>query len=147
MLAKKSIEGGENLDDIPDSMRQLLAMQAIESGRPFPRQLMGRPEGPIPQYGSGGMLMNGDPNGTGKVGECLLIALLTLLTHTSSHPSLHLPFPEHRNLASRGSERYGPRHLLLSRQGLPDLLHQQRFCWLQDRVSIRLHKEHTIGAG
>jgi hypothetical protein len=71
MIAKKSIDGSEDIDNIPDSMRQFLAMQAIESGRPFPRQLMGRPGGPVAPYGSGGMLMNGDPNGTGKVGESL----------------------------------------------------------------------------
>lgn len=68
MLAKKSIETGEDCDSIPESMRQLLAMQAMESGRPFPRQLLGR-GGPIAQYGSGGMLVNGDPSATGKVGK------------------------------------------------------------------------------
>ena len=68
MLAKKSIDGSEDIDGIPESMRQLLAMQAMEAGRPFPRQLMGRPGGPMAQYGSGGMLMNGDPNASGKVG-------------------------------------------------------------------------------
>ncbi len=67
MIAKKSMDGGEDLENIPDSMRQLLAMQAIEAGRPFPRQLMGRPGAPMVPYGNGGMLMNGDPNGTGKV--------------------------------------------------------------------------------
>jgi hypothetical protein len=69
MLAKKSIETGEDCDNIPESMRQLLAMQAMESGKPFPRQLMGRPGGPMTPYGSGSMMMSGDPNGTGKVGE------------------------------------------------------------------------------
>ncbi len=114
MLAKKSIEGGENLDDIPDSMRQLLAMQAIESGRPFPRQLMGRPGGPMPQYGSGGMLMNGDPNAAGKVGESLLMPLLLSFTDIVSYPPFHLPLFEHRHLATRRPERHGPRHLLFS---------------------------------
>ena len=42
MLAKKSIDGSEDIDGIPESMRQLLAMQAMEAGRPFPRQLMGQ---------------------------------------------------------------------------------------------------------
>lgn len=70
MIAKKSIDGGDDLD-LPDSMRQLLAMRAIEAGQPFPRQLMGRPGAPMAQYGSGGMLLNGDPNGSGKVGEFL----------------------------------------------------------------------------
>lgn len=70
MLAKKGIDIGDDVDGLPESMRQLLAMQAMEGGRPFPRSLMGRPGGPIP-YG-GGMLMGGDPNGTGKVGKCKL---------------------------------------------------------------------------
>lgn len=69
MLAKKSIETGEDCDNIPESMRQLLAMQAMESGKPFPRQLLGRPGGPMAPYGSGSMMMAGDPNGTGKVGK------------------------------------------------------------------------------
>lgn len=74
MIAKKSIETGEDLENIPESLRQLLAMQAMESGRPFPRQLL-RPGGPMAQYGSGGMLLNGDPTAQGKVGRskhCLL---------------------------------------------------------------------------
>ena len=68
MIAKKSLESGEDCDNIPESLRQLLAMQAMESGRPFPRQLLGRPGGPIAQYGGGSMLMNGDPTAQGKVG-------------------------------------------------------------------------------
>lgn len=62
-MAKKSIEGG---DDLEESMRQLLAIQALESGKPFPPHFMGRP-GPM-GYGMGGMPMGGDPNGSGKVG-------------------------------------------------------------------------------
>lgn len=68
MIAKKSIDNGDDCDSIPESMRQLLAMQALESGKPFARHLLGRPQGPMTQYGSGGMLLNGDPNGNGKVG-------------------------------------------------------------------------------
>lgn len=67
MLAKKTLESGEDCDNIPESLRQLLAMQAMESGRPFPRQLL-RPGGPMAQYGSGGMLMTGDTTGPNKVG-------------------------------------------------------------------------------
>ena len=67
MIAKKSIETGEDLDNIPESLRQLLAMQAMESGRPFPHQLL-RPGGPMAQYGGGGVLLNGDPTAQGKVG-------------------------------------------------------------------------------
>lgn len=69
MLAKKSLETGEDCDNIPESLRQLLAMQAMETGRPFPRQLMGRPGGPMAPYGSGGMMMNGDLTGQGKTGK------------------------------------------------------------------------------
>ena len=68
MMAKKGIDNGEDCDSIPESMRQLLAMQAMESGKPFAPHLLGRPQGPMAPYGSGGMLMNGDPNGSGKVG-------------------------------------------------------------------------------
>nr|KAK5447650.1 hypothetical protein LTR18_003231 [Exophiala xenobiotica] len=67
MIAKKTLENGDDCDSIPESLRQLLAMQAMETGRPFPGQLMRRPGGPMAQYGSGGMLMNGDPTAQGKV--------------------------------------------------------------------------------
>jgi len=49
-------------------MRHLFAMQALEGGKSFGRHLLGRPQGPMTQYGSG-MLMNGDFSGTGKVGQ------------------------------------------------------------------------------
>ena len=68
MIAKKSLESGEDCDGIPESLRQLLAMQAMESGRPFPRELLGRSGGPMAQYGSGGLLVDGDPTAQGKVG-------------------------------------------------------------------------------
>ncbi|KAK4939199.1 hypothetical protein LTR10_020498 [Elasticomyces elasticus] len=67
MIAKKSIENGEDCDNLPEPLRQLLAMQAMESGRPFPGQLLRRPGGPMAQYGSGGMMMNGDLTAQGKV--------------------------------------------------------------------------------
>ncbi|EXJ78855.1 hypothetical protein A1O1_09257 [Capronia coronata CBS 617.96] len=66
MLTKKTLETGEDCDNIPESLRQLLAMQAMEAGRPFPRQLLGRQGGPMAHYGGGGMLMNGDLTGQGK---------------------------------------------------------------------------------
>ena len=68
MTAKKMIETGEDCDSIPDSYRQYLAMQAYESGKPLGRHLL-QPGGPMAQYGSGGMLLNSDPNNSGKVGE------------------------------------------------------------------------------
>ena len=67
MIAKKSVDGGEDFENIPEPMRQMLAMQAMD-GKPFARQFMGRPGLPLAHYGSGGMMMNGDPNGAGKVG-------------------------------------------------------------------------------
>ncbi|ERF71543.1 hypothetical protein EPUS_00532 [Endocarpon pusillum Z07020] len=67
MIAKKSIETGEDCDNLPESMRHMLAMQALESGKPFPRHLLGRNSGPMAPYGSGGMMLNGESNGTGKV--------------------------------------------------------------------------------
>jgi hypothetical protein len=68
MIAKKSIETGEDCDSLPDSMRHMLAMQALESGKPFPRHLLGRTGGPMAQFGSGGMMLNGEISGSGKVG-------------------------------------------------------------------------------
>jgi len=88
MIAKKGIDTGDDLDHIPDSMRQLLAMQAMQEGKPFPAHLMGRPGAPINAYGSGGgMLMAGDMNNSGKVGKFFLNLLqasaLTTLSDTS----------------------------------------------------------------
>jgi len=37
-LAKRSIETGEDCEAIPESMRKYLAMQAMESGKPFNRE-------------------------------------------------------------------------------------------------------------
>lgn len=68
MMAKRSIETGEDCDSIPESMRQMIAMQALETGKPFPRHLLGQTGGAMTPYGSGGMMMNGENNGSGKVG-------------------------------------------------------------------------------
>lgn len=68
LLAKKSIETGEDCDAIPDSMRQYLALQAMESGKPLTRDFLGRSHGLSP-YGGGGMIMNAESNAPGKVGE------------------------------------------------------------------------------
>ena len=67
MLAKKSIETGEDCDAIPDSMRQYLAMQATESGKPFAREFLGRSPG-LSAYGNNGIVMNSESNNPGKVG-------------------------------------------------------------------------------
>ncbi|KAL2016756.1 hypothetical protein VTK56DRAFT_3104 [Thermocarpiscus australiensis] len=63
MLAKKSLENGEDMDSIPESMRQYLAMQAMESGKSIPA-FFGRP-GYLP-YGQQGA-MGGEQTGPSKV--------------------------------------------------------------------------------
>lgn len=68
LLAKKSIETGEDCDAIPDSMRQYLALQATESGKPFVGDFLGRSNGMNP-YGGGGMIMSAESNNPGKVGK------------------------------------------------------------------------------
>lgn len=65
MLAKKSLETGEDIDSIPESMRQYLAMQAMESGKGFAGSYMGR-TGLLP-FGGGNMLFGGDQSVQGKV--------------------------------------------------------------------------------
>ncbi|KAJ4414247.1 Transcription elongation factor SPT4 [Neurospora sp. IMI 360204] len=62
LLAKKSLESGEDMDSIPESMRQYLAMQAMESGKGL--GYFGR-TGLLP-YGHQGML-GGEQGGQGKV--------------------------------------------------------------------------------
>ena len=69
LIAKKSIENGEDCNDIPESMRQYLALQAIESGKPLVRGFPGRPGGPMAAYGNGGMLLGADSSNPGKVGK------------------------------------------------------------------------------
>lgn len=63
LLAKKSLESGEDIDSIPESMRAYLAMQAMESGKGLGGPYMGR-TGLMP-YGS--MTLGGEPAGQGKV--------------------------------------------------------------------------------
>ena len=69
LLAKKSIESGEDCDAIPESYRNYLALQAMESGKPLGRSFMPQSGGPMP-FGSGGMMMGGETHTPQKVGEC-----------------------------------------------------------------------------
>ncbi|OAA53858.1 homeoprotein [Cordyceps fumosorosea ARSEF 2679] len=64
LLAKKSLETGEDIDAIPESMRNYLAMQAMESGKSLGGSYLGR-NGLVP-FGHGNMLL-GEQAGTGKV--------------------------------------------------------------------------------
>ncbi|KAH6691432.1 homeobox domain-containing protein [Plectosphaerella plurivora] len=66
LMAKKSLESGQDVDGIPESMRTYLAMQAMESGKGLGGQFLGR-AGLMPGgYGPGSMLMAGD-QANGKV--------------------------------------------------------------------------------
>lgn len=64
-IAKKSIENGDDCNDIPESMRRYLALQAMESGKSIGTNFLGRTGG-MP-YGSG-MLLNTDTSSS-KVGK------------------------------------------------------------------------------
>ena len=57
-IAKKSIENGDDCNDIPESMRRYLALQAMESGKSMGTGFLGRNGGTMAPYG--GMLLNTD---------------------------------------------------------------------------------------
>lgn len=65
-MARKSIENGEDCESIPESMRRHLAMQAMESGKPFFPNMMGAGAG-FGSFGNGGIGLAQDST-TGKVG-------------------------------------------------------------------------------
>ena len=65
-IARKSIENGEDCESIPESMRRHLAMQAMESGKPFYPNLLGLSAG-YAAYANGTMSLNTDAS-SGKVG-------------------------------------------------------------------------------
>lgn len=64
LLAKKSLETGEDIDSIPESMRAYLAMQAMESGKSLGGSYLGRTG--LAPFGHGNMLL-GEQGGPGKV--------------------------------------------------------------------------------
>ncbi|PHH52206.1 Homeobox protein HOY1 [Ceratocystis fimbriata CBS 114723] len=63
-LAKKSLENGEDMESIPESMRQYLAIQAMETGKGIGGSFLGR-SGLYP-YGNN-MFMHGDQAAQSKV--------------------------------------------------------------------------------
>jgi hypothetical protein len=69
LIAKKSIETGEDLDQIPESMRHYLALQALESGKGLGGNILGSRNGGLGGYGGGNMLLAQEQNNSGKVGE------------------------------------------------------------------------------
>jgi hypothetical protein len=76
LMAKKSIETGESCE-IPEAMRQYLAIQEMESGKSLGGNFLGR--GGLMPYGSGNMLMGGDHGPQGKVGKFLFCTLSSCL--------------------------------------------------------------------
>ena len=64
LLAKKSIETGEDCDAIPESYRHYLAIQALDSGKPF----IARGAGPMTSFGNGGIFVGVEHSNPQKVG-------------------------------------------------------------------------------
>lgn len=65
-MAKKSLETGEDIDSIPESMRAYLAMQAMESGKGIGSAFLGRTG--LGPYNATGMPWGIDGANHGKVG-------------------------------------------------------------------------------
>ena len=143
LLHKKSIETGEECDAIPDSMRQYLINQAMEAGKPFPREFLGQSADMMNPYGGGGGFLGAEAANPAKVGKCTVHLIRNeRVSRFSSDTPFPLQVAEHRLLASRWPERDGSRHLLRSGESVLDLLHQQRLGRIQDRVPFLLHQEH-----
>ena len=68
LLTKRSMENGEDCDAMPESMRQYLAMKALESGKHMARSFLGPSAGPMAAYGSGDIMLRAEPTNPGKVG-------------------------------------------------------------------------------
>lgn len=120
LLAKKSLETGEDLDGIPESMRQYLIMQGMQSGKGLGESFYGR-AGLMP-YGQTNLLLGGDQNGQGKVCEyssySSYLAILSsnaILTLNNSDPPSYLPVSYNRKVDACGTEYDGSHHFLLTR--------------------------------
>jgi hypothetical protein len=61
-LVKKSIENGEDTNDIPESMRRYLAMQALETGKSLGRDFV------MPRFGAGNLQLSAFESPSSKVG-------------------------------------------------------------------------------
>ncbi|KAI9711757.1 MAG: hypothetical protein M1820_001902 [Bogoriella megaspora] len=62
-IAKRSIETGEDCDNIPESMRRYLAIQAMEMGKGLGSTYLGRNGATYTGYGNGSMLLPENSNG------------------------------------------------------------------------------------
>jgi hypothetical protein len=92
MIAKKSIETGEDCDSIPESMRQYLAMQ-FDPSKTGGRDLFGQSSA-LGGYASAGY--GNEASHSGKIGTCFFLRHLYRqpcpLTETQSSPiSLVVP--------------------------------------------------------
>ena len=113
-MAKRSLETGEDIDSIPESMRTYLAMQAMESGKGMGSAFLDRTG--LGSYAPG--IMFGEQGPQGKVGEwlqtltdamCLYEYLLTIVT--SNHPPV-LQVPCRGQVDSSWPEHHGSDRLL-----------------------------------
>jgi hypothetical protein len=119
LLAKKGIEGGEDIDNIPESMRQYLVM---DTGEPMGGNFLGRAG--LTPYGAGNMII-GDSGPQGKVGKSPFSRILNTSLIHPSHPPPLLSRATNRLLETDWSKCHGPDHLLLTGQGVHDVLYQQ----------------------
>ena len=63
LLTKKTLENGEDCDAIPESYRKYLAFQALDSGKPVARGLLGNAMGSM----GNNLLLGGDSQPPPKV--------------------------------------------------------------------------------
>lgn len=96
-------------------MRQYLINQAMEAGKPFPREFLGHTADMMNPYGDGGAFLGAESTNPGKVGKCMVHLLRN---ESVSRLTSHTPFPlqvsEHWHLASRWTECDGPGDFLCS---------------------------------
>jgi hypothetical protein len=112
LLAKKGIETGEDIDSIPESMRQYLAMQSMEPGKAMGGNFLGR--GGLTPYG-GGLLLGGDQGPQGKVGKSSMRNLIeTRIANYVSDSPFILPCLDGWFLEANWPKCHGFDYLLLS---------------------------------
>ena len=84
LLHKKSIETGEECDAIPESMRQYLINQAMEAGKPFPREFLGPSMDMVNPYVGGAGFLGAEAANPSKVGECTVHLSEMNMSHAST---------------------------------------------------------------
>lgn len=118
-IVKKSIENGEDTNDIPESMRRYLAMQAMETGKPLGRDFA------MPRFGAGTTGLAAFDSSPSKVGKSQLSSLTDrVLSNECSDTSFHMSIFDGWYMATYWSKFNGSRCLLFTRQRNHHLLHQ-----------------------